>query len=179
MANFYGRYETKLQEWEDLIAKDPENREQYETEMYDYMADCIPFMQKLATEATDKHTIDTIFVSNSKKGVQRKEIFHEYLRTVEDFKGCIEDEKDAVFEDTSKCTNCGSSNVLSVPCTSEDICEDCGCAKFFLGCDLSYKDEQELEKVVTYSYKRDNHFNEWILQFQVRQVSLIHSTMGV
>jgi hypothetical protein len=173
MSNFYGRYEAKIQEWEDLIAKDPENRDQYETEMYDYMADCIPFMEKLSSDTVDKHTIDTIFVSSSKKGIQRKEIFHEYLRVVENYKGAIEDEKDAVFEDTSRCPACGSSNVLSVPSTSEDICEDCGAATFFLGCDLSYKDEQELEKVVTYSYKRDNHFNEWILQFQAQETTSI------
>jgi len=141
--------------------------------MYDYMADCVPFMQKLSAETSDKHTIDTIFGANGKKGIQRKEIFHEYLRTVEDFKGCIEDEKDQETEDISKCFKCGSSNVFSSPCTSEDICEDCGSARFFLGCDLSYKDEQELEKVVTYSYKRENHFNEWILQFQAHETTSI------
>lgn len=173
MATFYGRYEAKIQEWEDLIAKDPDNRERYETEMYDYMADCIPFMEKLSSDTTEKHTIDTIFVSSSKKGIQRKEIFHEYLRKVEDFKGAIEDEKEVTFEDTSKCPSCGSSNVFSVSSTSEDICEDCGTATFFLGCDLSYKDEQELEKVVTYSYKRDNHLNEWILQFQAKETTSI------
>ncbi len=95
--------------------------------MYDYMADCIPFMQKLDTDTTEKHTINTIFATSSKKGVQRKEIFHEYLRKVEDYKGCIEDEKVAAFEDVSKCIACGSSNILSVTLTSEEICEDCGC----------------------------------------------------
>jgi len=38
--------------------------------MYDYMADCVPFMQKLSAETSDKHTIDTIFGANGKKGAK-------------------------------------------------------------------------------------------------------------
>ncbi len=30
-----------------------------------------------------------------------------------------------------------------------------------------------MEKVVTYSYKRENHFNEWILQFQAQETTSI------
>lgn len=109
MANFYGRYEAKIQEWEDMIKAEPDSRsrKRLKSEMYDYMADCVPFMKKLDMDTTDKHTISTIFASSSKKGIQRKEIFHEYLRKVEDYKGCIEDEKVVAFEDTSKCQSCG------------------------------------------------------------------------
>jgi len=34
---------------------------------------------------------------------------------------------------------------------------------------LPYNEQQEVTKVVNYSYKRDNHFNEWLLQFQARE----------
>jgi hypothetical protein len=70
-------------------------------------------MQKLDTDTTEKHTINTIFATSSKKGVQRKEIFHDYLRKVEDYKGCIEDEKVASFEDTSKCVACGCATYVA------------------------------------------------------------------
>jgi hypothetical protein len=171
-TSFYGCYEARIQEWEQLIEHDPVHREQYETEMYDYMADCIPYMQKFDSDTSDRHTIDTVFTTNNKKGIQRKEIFHEYLRNVEHYKGVIECEKDLTDTDT-RCQLCKSSNIFSSPATSEDICEDCGHARFILSGDLSYKDEQDLEKVVTYSYKRDNHFNEWILQFQAQETTSI------
>ena len=173
LSSFYGRYEAKIQEWEDLIVSDPTNSEHYETEMYNYMADCIPYMQKFSLDTSDKHTIETIFTSSDKKGIQRKEIFHDYLRKVENYNGVIECEKYIVANEIYECALCHSSNILSIPCTSEDVCEDCGYARFFLGGDLSYKDEQDIEKVVTYSYKRDNHFNEWILQFQAQETTSI------
>jgi hypothetical protein len=137
------------------------------------MADCIPYMEKFSSESTDKHTITTIFQTTNKKGIQRKEIFHEYLRNVEDYKGIIECERDGDMENIYVCTKCQSANVISFPAMSEDVCQDCGATQFFLGGDLSYKDEQDLEKVVTYSYKRDNHFNEWILQFQAQETTSI------
>jgi hypothetical protein len=88
-GSFLGRYETKIKEWETLIKNDPENRKQYKNEMYEYMASCVPYLQKLSTESSEKHTIDTIFSTTSKKGIQRKEIYHEYLRNVEKFTGVI------------------------------------------------------------------------------------------
>jgi hypothetical protein len=172
LSSFYGRYETKIQEWEDLIIGDPVNREMYEEQMYDYMADCIPYMKKFSCESNDKHTISTIFQSNDKKGIQRKEIFHDYLRHVEDYKGVIECEKD-IRESITQCLSCKSYNIVFVPNTSEDVCSDCGRTQFFLGGDLSYKDEQDIEKVIVYSYKRDNHFNEWIHQFQAQETTNI------
>jgi hypothetical protein len=40
--------------------------------------------------------------------------------------------------------------------------------------ELTYKEEQETsEKVVNYSYKRENHFNEWISQFQAQESTTI------
>jgi len=167
-----GRYETKIKEWETLIKSDPVNRNQYKSEMYDYMAACVPYLQKLSCETSDKHTIDTIFSTTSKKGIQRKEIYHEYLRHVEKFTGIIENEAEQKQQTFYKCERCGASNIMYVS-TCETICGDCGCTILLLGDELSYKDEQEIEKVVNYSYKRDNHFNEWLLQFQAQETTHI------
>jgi hypothetical protein len=38
---------------------------------------------------------------------------------------------------------------------------------------MSYKEEQEHEKVFNYFYKRENHFNEWLNQFQARETTNI------
>jgi hypothetical protein len=173
-GSFLGRYETKISEWETLIKKNPENREQYKSEMYDYMAACIPYLQKLSYESSDKHTIDTIFNTTSKKGIQRKEIFHEYLRNVEKYTGVIENEASEKTRTFYTCERCNASNIMNTS-TCETVCGDCGCTLLLLGDELSYKEEQDIEKVVNYSYKRDNHFNEWLLQFQAQETTHIPS----
>jgi len=39
---------------------------------------------------------------------------------------------------------------------------------------LTYREEQETsEKIVNYSYKRENHFNEWLSQFQAQETTTI------
>jgi hypothetical protein len=54
------------------------------------------------------------------------------------------------------------------------VCRDCGIATQTLTQELTYKEEQETsEKVMTYSYKRENHFNEWISQFQAQETTTI------
>ena len=35
--------------------------------------------------------------------------------------------------------------------------------------EAGFKEEQEMEKNIVYSYKRENHFNEWISQFQAKE----------
>jgi hypothetical protein len=53
--------------------------------------------------------------------------------------------------------------------SSEEICKECGVSEYILGDEVGFKEEQELEKNVVYSYKRENHFNEWISQFQAKE----------
>lgn len=172
-GSFFGRYDTKIQEWESLMASDPDKREEYENEMYDYMASCVPYLEKYNSETNDKHTLDTIFKTSVKKGVQRKEIYHEYLRHVEDFKGPIDCEEVKKVRNVNVCKGCKSSNLYFIQSQSDIVCYDCGVIEYFLGEELSYKDEQDIEKVVNYSYKRDNHFNEWLLQFQAQETTNI------
>ena len=42
-----------------------------------------------------------------------------------------------------------------------------------LGDEVGFKEEQELEKNIVYSYKRENHFNEWISQFQAKESTTV------
>jgi len=174
-GNFLGRYETKVQEWENLIKSDPGNADQYHDEMYAYMAECVPYIEKFMCENSDRHTIDTVFGASKKKGIQRKQIYHEYLRNVEKFTGVIEDEVSLEDKKTFyTCEHCNSSNVFAES-SCFHVCGDCGHTLTLLGDELSYKDEQDIEKVVNYSYKRDNHFNEWLLQFQAQETTSIPS----
>ena len=172
-GSFFGRYESKIQEWERLMKEEPWNKKMYREEMYDYMAECVPYFEKFNAESSDKHTIETIFNSSTKKGIQRKEIYHEYLRDVEQFTGVIEQEHVVMTAPSIVVCKCGSSNVFSSSFGSELICGTCGTCVFTLGDELSYKEEQDIVKVINYSYKRDNHFNEWLLQFQAQETTNI------
>jgi len=172
-GSFFGRYEAKIQEWETLIKNDPQNRKKYNNEMYEYMAACIPYIEKFASENMDRHTIDTVFSTSTKKGIQRREIYHEYLRNVEKYTGVIENEiSNNTFKTFYTCQNCQSSNIFAES-SYLTICGNCGQTIHLLGDELSYKEEHEIEKVINYSYKRDNHFNEWLLQFQAQETTNI------
>ena len=61
------------------------------------------------------------------------------------------------------CSNCDSELYMDNAIT---ICYECGLTRHIVGEELTYKEEQEIEKNIVYSYKRENHFNEWISQFQ-------------
>jgi hypothetical protein len=171
-GSFFGRYESRIQEWETLAKNDPSNRQVYLDEMYNYMAECVPYIEKFSGESSEKST-STIFGTNTKKGIQRREIFHEYLRNVEKYTGVIDNEVFHIApENIYKCKRCNSSNIF-LESSSVSVCGDCAHCVLLLGEELSYKDEQEIEKVVNYSYKRDNHFNEWLLQFQAQETTSI------
>jgi predicted DNA-binding transcriptional regulator len=55
------------------------------------------------------------------------------------------------------------------------VCDGCGAVvEFLISEELTYKEEQETsEKIINYSYKRDNHFNEWLSQFQAQETTTI------
>ena len=52
---------------------------------------------------------------------------------------------------------------------SEDVCTSCGAVEYVQNDELGFKEEQEIEKNVVYSYRRENHFNEWVSQFQAKE----------
>lgn len=59
--------------------------------------------------------------------------------------------------------------------TSDLVCDSCGLViANLVNQELTYREEQETsEKVINYSYKRENHFNEWISQFQAQEMTCI------
>jgi hypothetical protein len=71
------------------------------------------------------------------------------------------------------CSACHSSNTFVDICSSDQVCEDCGYAEFVQTNERSYKEEQDNDQNIIYSYKKENHFNEWISQFQGKEVTNI------
>lgn len=74
---------------------------------------------------------------------------------------------------TMLCTRCQSSKTFIDTSSSDQVCEECGYAEFVQTNELSYKEEQENTPNVIYSYKKENHFNEWLSQFQGKEATNI------
>jgi hypothetical protein len=169
-GNFLSRYENKITEWERLIKKDPSNKSTYEDEMHEYMLQCLPFMNEyMETGEKKEEVVNSTFKCTIKKGLQKKEIFEKYLNDVE---GVIVTKQAESALD--RCKRCNSDRVFFEHSVSDNVCNDCGAASHVLMGELTYKEEQEnCEKNINYSYKRENHFNEWISQFQAQETTTI------
>lgn len=117
--------------------------------MYDYMARSAPFLMQY---------------ENTKN---KKDL---YLRFMEEVEGCPDSLKNVpcLFSD---CNKCGSSNVFYDDMSSDTVCRECGFANYTMSGERSYKEEQESDQRIVYSYKRENHFNEWLAQFQAKEVT--------
>jgi len=177
-GNFLSRYNNKIIDWEELIKKDPTNKQKHEYEMSQYILGCIPYIKQYAfnTDENEKNTIENIFTTGNKKvGVQKKQIFRDYLYHVEDDKSIHlgKSKKKSMISEV-ECKKCKSLNTFIDHKESDQICRDCGRAEpTQIEGLMSYKEEQEHEKVFNYFYKRENHFNEWLNQFQARETTNI------
>lgn len=177
-GTFFGTYDKRLKEWKDKIKieLDPKKRYKLESEMYNYMAECLPYLSEYMKESEDDKIVDGPFDIKIKKGVKRQELYYEYLKDVEGYKGSISSKQTVGEKNIIKCFNegCKSLNVFKDSRASSYVCRDCGACEYYVGEELSYKEEQETsEKIVNNLYKRDNHLNEWILQFQGRETTSI------
>tara|TARA_R110002012_G_scaffold201651_1_gene370662 strand:- start:133 stop:1137 length:1005 start_codon:yes stop_codon:yes gene_type:complete len=189
-GTFIGNYESKINKWGNLIKEDPENSKKYENEMHTYMAECLPYMKRYIgfagdNESEKKKIFDPVFNTYTTEGIKRKEIFQDYLRQVENFKGSFPVEIDPKNKKKKgngfnknlvlKCNSCNSNNVFYDNLNADNVCMNCGVATSVLGEELTYKEEQEQnEKMITpCGYKKENHLNEWILQFQGREATNI------
>jgi hypothetical protein len=146
-----------------------------ESELADYLLSCVPVIKEYTKEVEETTTTSTKKVAgvqiSSRKGVQRNDIYKKYLKEVED--GYDYAPKDRDIHETP-CRQCGVmySRVFDES-ASEEICKECGAVEYILGEEVGFKEEQDLEKHIIYSYKRENHFNEWISQFQAKESTTV------
>ena len=169
-GNFLSRYNNKVQNWKELIEKEPANKNLYESEMSQYIIQCMPYMNQYTIDSKQEISTNNIFNCKETVGLQRKDIFNDYLIDVEkvNVDRPIEKKREV-------CPTCPDSNVFHFTNTSDLVCESCG---LIIACliseELTYREEQETsEKIVNYSYKRENHFNEWLSQFQAQETTNI------
>ena len=170
-GNFLSRYNNKIKTWEKLIRDDPINKSMHESEMSDYIIKCMPYMKQYTEELEREVSTDNIFNCKETTGLQRKDIFNDYLIDVEK----VNNIDRPVEKKKEKCPKCPESNVFHFSDTSDLVCDNCGIIiATLISEELTYREEQETsEKIVNYSYKRENHFNEWLSQFQAQETTNI------
>ena len=169
-GNFLSRYNNKIETWDKSIREDPINKSKYESEMAHYIIQCMPYLELYTDELKKEVSTNNVFKCKETSGLQRKDIFNDYL---------IDVEKLNIYRPTEKkrevCPVCPESNVFHFTDTSDLVCDNCGMIlATLISEELTYREEQETsEKIVNYSYKRENHFNEWLSQFQAQETTTI------
>jgi len=142
-------------------------------EAHEYLMRAVPFITAYmnSTEEDDVEDIPGLGVKVF-KSVQKRQIYNDYLKEVDGIE--IPNEFMQYQRHQEKCSKCGSEKITFCESSSNSICEECGNCEFILGEELTYKEEREsTEKVTGNAYKRDNHLNEWILQFQGQETTNI------
>jgi hypothetical protein len=104
--------------------------------------------------------------SIEKKGLQRNQLLNEYLQLEDPTMARTSVEE---YDDPwTNCENCGNEMIM---CLNEAnlTCSKCGHQEFILvdSDKPSYKDPPR--EVCYYAYKKINHFNEWLAQFQAKE----------
>ena len=96
--------------------------------------------------------------------VNNKNIMNEYLSNIDDH---ILNEKHKDIKNDS-CDICRGQMLIS-DLSSEIFCSMCGASKkiMIITDKISYSDPQS--EITYYTYKRINHFNEWLAQFQAKE----------
>ena len=134
-------------------------RECSPSEAIEFLLDCVPFLKELEESTETKET--TVMGIHKTTGTQRGDIYKRFHNKV--FKGIEETESRNVYQ-----CQCASMNVF-LTSNWEQVCNDCGHSEFIFTDELSFREEQERDKTIAYSYKKENHFNEWMMQFQAKE----------
>jgi hypothetical protein len=133
-------------------------------EAIEFLLDCVPFIHEMATE-TKEVKEKTVMGIQKTAGLNRGDIYRRFHEKV--FNGIETTEYINIYQ-----CKCGSMNTLHTS-EWEQVCSDCGYAEFIDTDEIGFKEEQEMDKTVAYSYKKENHFNEWMLQFQAKESTTV------
>ena len=103
--------------------------------------------------------------------VNKNDNIIKYMSNIND--AYLNDNLNDIDEKINICVNCGNNNLVYKSLESEVFCNKCGYTEkvLFENDKTSYK---ETPKEISYfAYKRINHFNEWITQFQGKETTII------
>jgi ribosomal protein S27AE len=106
-----------------------------------------------------------------KDNVKKDDTIIKYMSNIDDT--YLNNNLDDIDDKINICKNCGNNNLTYKTLESEVFCNKCGYTEkvLFENDKTSYK---ETPKEISYfAYKRINHFNEWITQFQGKETTQI------
>ena len=111
--------------------------------------------------------------NNTNNNIKKDDTIIKYMSNIDD--SYLNDNLNDVDEKINICIHCGNNNLTYKSLESEVFCNKCGYTEkvLFENDKTSYK---ETPKEISYfAYKRINHFNEWITQFQGKETTQIPS----
>lgn len=145
------------------------NGMQTQEEIYNYILDCVPVIIEYSNlQQQQQQHQNTVF--DIKKTVKSRH--GDIYKSLVNSKSATHAPKAQIYVH-DVCEYCGSSNVYYCSNSGDDICTDCARAIVSMQPNIDYKDEKDMDKTIVYSYKRENHFNEWITQFQAKEITNI------
>jgi hypothetical protein len=141
-------------------------------ERTEFLLRCFEFIKESANDTThtdEETTFSTITKTNkSHKG----DIYKKFVQKI--YHGAEYIPDNGVFK--NGCSYCGSHQLMIYDI--EEVCSNCGSHTYVQSSDtIGYKEEQDMDKTTTYSYKRENHFNEWICQFQAKESTKVQQSI--
>ena len=127
-----------------------------------------------AKEEKDKKTTIVEELLQTKEGIEKKILFDRYFQMVmEPSKTSVSLHTD-VDKSWSYCTTCKTEKI---PIQHEGmmICPQCGFSEYTLihSDRPCFKEKQQQEALNSYTYKRINHFNEWLSEFQAKELTIV------
>ena len=114
-----------------------------------------------------EYNFETHSIANKSTGKEKGSLYKSYMNIVENCPIAEKPEKIDVYN----CNVCNHQKLISQS-ESVLICPICGTSDqyFDMGINtLSYEQEINSEGNISFTYKRINHFNEWIAQFQAKE----------
>lgn len=138
-------------------------------ETIDYMLDVLPVIQKYSLQDTPEEkssktsALDEFITTTKSK--DKGKIYDEFLNITEN------QSISSDYKCSYTCQKCNISRILSLA-DATMICPKCGDAEinFEMGSNnISYDQEISSDVNVCFAYKRINHFNEWMAQFQAKE----------
>ena len=130
-----------------------------------YLLDVVPIINKYTDNTTCYEVTSSSFV-NSTKGKEKGMLYSEFMSVVNNVQ-LNKLQKIDVY-------NCNTCNIPKILSTNDSmmICPQCGVTETYFDTslnNLSYEQEINSEGNINFAYKRINHFNEWLAQFQAKE----------
>lgn len=128
-------------------------------------------------ERDDKEEKKTTIVEElvrTKEGIEKKMLYDRYFQMVMEPSKTSMSQHTDVDKNWSYCTTCKTEKI---PIQHEGmmICPQCGFSEYTLihSDRPCFKEKQQQEALNSYTYKRINHFNEWLSEFQAKELTIV------